>query len=189
MLHAPFLSCPNTRLTFTAGHAATTKEKKKRSRKPKLPLTGARLVPTTGDTNTESVDFTTGPSALTPQLKVHANADATPENPSAEVTSNKRPITPSETPTGDDPVSGSVPRNKKRKRNEQKQNTQTTAGGGTDGTSSQSRSQSRDVSVAPTSHAEVDITTGVGEKPKKRRNYSRKKKGGDGQPAETGIQS
>jgi len=36
---------------------------------------------------------------------------------------------------------------------------------------------------------EVDATTGVGEKPRKRRNHGRKKKSGDGQLVEIGIQS
>jgi len=196
MSHIPFPLCPNTWLTDTAGHAATTKQKKKRSRKPKLPLTGARFTPTTGDTATESADFTTDPSVHTPQLKVHATTDGTPENPSTEGNNKKRPFPPTETPTGDfeDPASGSVPKNKKRKGNEKKQNAQTTAGE-TGGTNSESRSQSRDVSVAPTPQvltqplpsAETDATTSVDEKPK-RRNYNRKK-GGDGQPAEPGTQS
>ena len=156
-------------------------------------------MPTTGDTNAEGADFITDPPAAQPQPKVHANTDATPENPSAEANSKKRPFPPSETPTGDseDPASGSAPKNKKRKGNKKKQNAQTVAGGETDGTTSQSRSQSRDVSVVstpqvltqPLPNAEMDATTGVGEKPKKRRNYNRKKKSGDSQPAETGIQS
>ena len=175
-----------------------TKQKKKRSRKPKLPLTGTRFTLTTGDTNTESADVTTDPLASTPQLKVHANTDADPENRSAEANSKKRPFPPSETPTGDseDPTSGLVPKNKKRKRNEKKQTVQTTAGE-TEGTTSRSRSQSREVSVASTPQvltqplptAEVDATTDVGEKPKKRRNYNRKKKSGDSQLAETDAQS
>jgi len=199
-LRVPFPLRPNTWLTDTAGHPATTKQKKKRSRKPKLPLTGARFAPTVGDTNIENPDFTNDPSASTPQLKVHANTDDSPANPSAEGNNKKRPFPSSETPTGDfeDLASGSVPKNKKRKRTEKKQNAQTTAGGEIGGTTPEPRSQSRDVSAAPTlqvltqplpSAETDDPATIIGGKPERRRNSNRKKKSGDGQLAEPGTQS
>jgi hypothetical protein len=193
-----FIRCPNTRLTTTAGHAATTKKKRKRTKNSKLPLTGAALPPATMGTNAEGVGSTTEPASLPPQLETRTDAvDTAPQNPGSKTNAKKRPLPQSEPPTGDSegPASASAPKNKKRKRNKKKQSA---PGGETDGTPSQSRSQSRDVSVASTPQVptqplpgvETDGMAGAGEKPKKWRKYNRKKKNADGQPAaETGAQS
>lgn len=202
MSSIPFLSCPNTRLTTAAGHAATTKKKKKRS---KLPLTGSTFVTTRMDTNAEGTHLPTNSPPL-PQLQVHTDADPIPDgDSSSKVDGKKRPFPPSEAPTGDseDPTGSapaSVTNNKKRKRNKKKQKAQAVAGGGeTDGTTSQSRSQSRDVSVVSTPQVptqplpgvEADAgATGASEKPRKWRKYNRKKKNANSQPAaETGTQA
>ena len=170
------------RLTTTAGRAATVKQRKKKAKKAKLPLTSASF--TAMDANPEGTDSTTGPPPL---LRMHTNPDPTPNNPLSKVNGKKRPFPPSETPTGNSEDLASASASKKRKGNKKKKQYET------DGTTSrsQSQSQSRDVSVTSTPQVltqplpgvETDAATVAGEKPKKRRKYNRKKKNADDQPA------